>query len=444
MRQTGAVSLPEPSRRDTRLDPYVDAYAERTHGLQVSAVRALFAVANRPEVVSLAGGMPNIADLPREALGRAVDRLIAERGTQAMQYGSGQGEPFMREKIVEVMAEEQIQAHADDIVVTCGSQQALDLITRVFCDPGDVVLAEGPAYVGALGTFHAYQCQVVHVAMDEHGLDPVALRAALISLRAAGKRVKFLYTIPNFQNPSGVTQPVERRREIIAVAKEHDLLILEDNPYGLLSLEGDPLPALRSMDADNVVYLGSFSKIFAPGFRVGWALAPHAVREKLVLTQEAATLCPPVFSQFAIATYLDEFDWRSQIVVYRDMYRERRDAMMAGLRDHMLEGTTWTHPTGGFFVWVTLPEGLDSQAMLPRAVTARVAFTPGTAFYADGLGSRNMRLSFCFPTPERIYEGTRRLGEVIQSEQDMHLTFGLDLDTARHHEIPTGPAPDIS
>ncbi len=444
MRQSGAVSLPEPSRRDTRLDPYIDAYAQRTHGLTVSAVRALFAVANRPEVVSLAGGMPNIADLPREALGRAVDRLIAERGTQAMQYGSGQGEPFMREKIVEVMAEEQIHAHADDIVVSCGSQQALDLVTRVFCDPGDVVLAEGPSYVGALGTFRAYQCQIVHVAMDDAGIDPVALRGALVSLKAAGKRVKFLYTIPNFQNPTGVTQTVERRRAIIEVAKEHDLLIIEDNPYGLLTLEANPLPALRSMDADNVLYLGSFSKIFAPGFRVGWALAPHAVREKLVLTQEAATLCPPVFSQFAIATYLDEFDWRGQITVYRDMYRQRRDAMLEGLADHMLEGTTWTNPNGGFFVWVTLPEGLDSQAMLPRAVTARVAYTPGTAFYADGLGSRNMRLSFCFPTPERIYEGTRRLGEVLEQELQMHRTFGIGAESLRHLDLTTGPAPDIS
>jgi len=438
------VTLPEPSRRDTRLDPYIDAYAERTHGLTVSAVRALFAVANRPEVVSLAGGMPNIADLPREALGRAVDRLIAERGTQAMQYGSGQGEPFMREKIVEVMAEEHIRAHADDVVVTCGSQQALDLVTRVFCDPGDVVLAEAPSYVGALGTFHAYQCQVVHVAMDDAGLDPVALRGALVSLKAAGKRVKFLYTIPNFQNPTGVTQTVERRRAILEIAREHDLLIIEDNPYGLLTLGPAPLPALRSMDADNVIYLGSFSKIFAPGFRVGWVLAPHAVREKLVLTQEAATLCPPVFSQFAIATYLDEFDWRSQITVFRDMYRARRDAMLAGLEEHMLEGTTWTQPDGGFFVWVTLPEGLDSQAMLPRAVTARVAYTPGTAFYADGMGSRNMRLSFCFPTPERILEGTRRLGEVLVQEQEMHRTFGLGTTTTRHHDLTAGPAPDIS
>lgn len=438
------MTLPEPSRRDTRLDPYIDAYAERTHGLTVSAVRALFAVANRPEVVSLAGGMPNIADLPREALGRAVDRLIAERGTQAMQYGSGQGEPFMREKIVEVMAEEHIRAHADDVVVTCGSQQALDLVTRVFCDPGDVVLAEAPSYVGALGTFHAYQCQVVHVAMDDAGLDPVALRGALVSLKAAGKRVKFLYTIPNFQNPTGVTQTVERRRAILEIAREHDLLIIEDNPYGLLTLGPAPLPALRSMDADNVIYLGSFSKIFAPGFRVGWVLAPHAVREKLVLTQEAATLCPPVFSQFAIATYLDEFDWRTQITVFRDMYRARRDAMLAGLEEHMLEGTTWTHPDGGFFVWVTLPEGLDSQAMLPRAVTARVAYTPGTAFYADGMGSRNMRLSFCFPTPERILEGTRRLGEVLVQEQEMHRTFGLGTTTTRHHDLTAGPAPDIS
>lgn len=438
------MSLPEPSRRDTRLDSYVDAYAERTHGLQVSAVRALFAVANRPEVVSLAGGMPNITDLPREALAKAVDRLITDRGTQAMQYGSGQGEPFMRDRIVEVMAEEDVHAHADDVVVTCGSQQALDLVTRVFCDPGDVVLAEGPSYVGALGTFHAYQCEVVHIGMDDEGIDPVALRVALVSLRAAGRRVKFLYTIPNFQNPTGVTQTLRRRHEVIAIAREYDLLIVEDNPYGLLTLDAEPLPALRSLDADHVLYLGSFSKIFAPGFRVGWALAPHAVREKLVLTQEAATLCPPVFSQFAIATYLDEFDWRAQIDVFRGMYRERRDAMMSGLTQHMPEGTTWTHPTGGFFVWVTLPEGLDSQAMLPRAVNARVAYTTGTAFYADGLGSRNMRLSFCFPTPERILEGTRRLGEVMEQELQLHRTFGLGSEPLRHHDLTAGPAPDIS
>ncbi len=439
------MSLPEPvQRRDTVLDPWIDTYAERTHGLTVSAVRALFAVANRPEVVSLAGGMPNIADLPREAIGEAISSLIRERGTQAMQYGSGQGEPFMREQITQVMAEEAITAHPDDVVVSCGSQQALDLVTRVFCDPGDVILAEAPSYVGAIGTFRAYQVQVVHVAMDEFGIVPQALREAVAACRSAGKRIKFLYTIPNYQNPTGVTQTIERRRELIAIAHELDLLIVEDNPYGLLAIEGEPLPALRSMDAERVVYLGSFSKTFAPGFRVGWALAPHAVREKLTLAQESATLAPPVFSQFAISTYLHQFDWRGQIQVYRDMYRARRDAMLQGLAENMPDGSTWTHPTGGFFVWVTLPEGLDSQAMLPRAVSARVAYVPGPAFYADGMGSRNMRLSYCFPTPERIIEGTRRLGEVLRDELDTLHTFGISAGEHLYRDVTAGPAPDIT
>ncbi|WP_298132147.1 PLP-dependent aminotransferase family protein [Micropruina sp.] len=439
------MSLPEPvQRRDTVLDPWIDTYAERTHGLTVSAVRALFAVANRPEVVSLAGGMPNIADLPREAIGEAISSLIRERGTQAMQYGSGQGEPFMREQITQVMAEEAITAHPDDVVVSCGSQQALDLVTRVFCDPGDVILAEAPSYVGAIGTFRAYQVQVVHVAMDEFGIVPQALREAVAACRSAGKRIKFLYTIPNYQNPTGVTQTIERRRELIAIAHELDLLIVEDNPYGLLAIEGEPLPALRSMDAERVVYLGSFSKTFAPGFRVGWALAPHAVREKLTLAQESATLAPPVFSQFAISTYLHQFDWRGQIQVYRDMYRARRDAMLQGLAENMPDGSTWTHPTGGFFVWVTLPEGLDSQAMLPRAVSARVAYVPGPAFYADGMGSRNMRLSYCFPTPERIIEGTRRLGEVLRDEIDTLHTFGISAGEHLYRDVTAGPAPDIT
>jgi DNA-binding transcriptional MocR family regulator len=282
--------------------------------------------------------------------------------------------------------------------------------------------------------------------MDDAGIVPEMLRHAVVTLRAAGRKVKFLYTIPNFQNPTGVSQTVERRQQIVALAHELDLLLLEDNPYGLLTLDADPLPALRALDSERVVYLGSFSKTFAPGFRVGWVLAPHAVREKLVLTQEAATLCPPVFSQFAIANYLDNFDWRGQIVAFRDMYRARRDAMLQGLTEYMPPGSSWTHPKGGFFVWLTLPEGLDSQAMLPRAVTARVAYTPGTAFYADGLGSRNIRLSFCFPTPERIIEGLRRLGEVIEAEQQTHATFGIDAKAAPpiHRDLATGPAPDIN
>lgn len=434
------MSLPESHRRDTRLDHYASSYAQRTQGMRASAVRALFSVANRPEVVSLAGGMPNINDLPLQEIGASIGELIATRGPQAMQYGSGQGEPFIREQICEVMALEGVQAHPDDVTITAGSQQGLDLVTRIFCDPGDVVLAEAPSYVGALGTFGSYQAEVVHVAMDADGLQPDALRAAALSVRAAGKRAKFLYTIPNFNNPSGITMTLERRTQVLEVCKELDILVVEDNPYGLLTLDSEPVPAIRSLDEEQVIYLGSFSKTFAPGFRVGWVLAPHAVREKLVLAQESATLCPPVFSQYAISTYLSTQDWKGQIVAFKDMYRARRDAMLGALREYMPPGTTWTEPKGGFFVWVTLPEGLDSQAMLPRAVTARVAYTPGTAFYADGLGSRNMRLSYCFPTPDRIREGVRRLADVVNREMELHQTFGLDHSPVHRRNI--GPGPD--
>lgn len=426
-----AVPSGEPARSGrpslhTRLDDYVDRYAERTHAMKASEIRALFAVASRPEVVSLAGGMPNISGLPLDVIGETLGDLVKSRGTTAMQYGSGQGDPTLREQICAVMALEGISAHPDDVVVTVGSQQAVDLVTRVFCDPGDVVLCEAPSYVGALGVFGAYECDVVHVAMDDDGLVPEALEQAIAAVRASGKRLKFLYTIPNFHNPAGVTLSPDRRERVIEICRQADLLILEDNPYGLLGFDADPLPALRSVEADHIVYLGSFSKTFAPGFRVGWALAPHAVREKLVLAQESATLCPPAFSQFAVSAYLAEYDWRRQIKEFSELYRDRRDAMLEALAEYMPPTATWTTPRGGFYVWLTLPEGLDAKAMLPRAVTQRVAYVPGTAFYADGFGSRCMRLSYCFPTPERIREGVRRLGEVIAAELELRQTFGAD------------------
>ena len=213
-----------------------------------------------------------------------------------MQYGSGQGDPHLREQICEVMRLEGIEAHPDDVVVTVGSQQAVDLVTRIFCDPGDVVICEAPSYVGALGVFKAYECDVVHVEMDEHGLVPVGAARGDRARAGGRKRIKFVYTIPNYHNPAGVTLAAERRAEILEICREADVLVLEDNPYGLLGFDEEPHRALRADEADGVIYLGSFSKTFAPGFRVGWALAPHAVREKLVLAQESATLCPPSFS----------------------------------------------------------------------------------------------------------------------------------------------------
>jgi 2-aminoadipate transaminase len=431
-----------PAGRQTRLDTYVDRYAARTKGMSASEIRALFAVASRPEVVSLAGGMPNISGLPLDVVGAALHELVLDRGAVAMQYGPGQGDPTLRDQICEVMRPEGIAAHPDDVVVTVGSQQAVDLVTRVFCDPGDVVLCEAPSYVGALGVFRAYECEVVHVEMDDDGLVPEALRQAIAVSRSAGKSIKYLYTIPNYHNPAGVTLSAGRRPEILDICADADLLILEDNPYGLLGFQAEPYRALRADDADRIVYLGSFSKTFAPGFRVGWALAPHAVREKLVLAQESATLCPPVFSQFAVSTYLATHDWQGQIKQFRETYRERRDSMLDALADHMPADATWTRPKGGFYVWLTLPEGLDAKAMLPRAVTERVAYVPGTAFYADGFGSRCMRLSYCHPSPERIREGVRRLAAVIQAETELRETFGAALP--RQPRGYEGPNTDLS
>lgn len=426
----------------TSLDRHVQRYAQRTSGMRASAIRALFAVANRPEVVSLAGGMPYLRSLPLESLAAEAAGLVAQEGLVALQYGSGQGIPELREQICQVMALEGIRAHPDDVMVTVGSQMALDLTTRIFIDPGDVILAEAPSYVGALGTFHSYQAEVVHVAMDDDGLIPEALVAAIDAVRAAGRRAKLLYTIPNFHNPAGVTLADDRRSVIADICRTAGVAVLEDNPYGLLGFDGRPRRAIRANDAENVVYLGSFSKTFAPGLRVGWVLAPHAVREKLVLANEAATLNPPVFNQMLISRYLANFDWLSQIKEYRQTYAERRDTMLAALADLMPEGTAWTSPEGGFYVWVTLPEGFDASAMLPRAVTARVAYVPGTAFYADGLGTRQLRLSYCFPPPDRITEGIRRLAGVIADELEVMRTFGTS--PARLVAGPSSPAPDTA
>jgi 2-aminoadipate transaminase len=412
--------------RGTWLDHWHSAYAARAHGMRASEIRALFSVASRPEVVSLAGGMPYIAGLPMATIAETTERLLRERGAQALQYGSGQGEAELREPIVDVMKLEGVDAHPDDVVVTTGSQQALDIVTRIFVDPGDVVVAEAPSYVGALGVFRSYQADVVHTPMDEHGLVPEALEETLAGLREEGRRVKLLYTVPNFHNPAGVTLAADRRASVVDIAARHGVLVLEDNPYGLLGFDGQTHPALQGLNPDGVVYLGSFSKTFAPGYRVGWAVAPHAVRERLVLASESSILCPSMMGQLSIATYLRTSDWRGQIKVYRELYRERRDAAVEALAEFLPEAS-WTVPEGGFYTWVTLPEGLDARAMLPRAITARVAYVPGTAFFADGQGSGHLRLSYCFPTPERIREGVRRLASVVTAELELVEIFGAGL-----------------
>ncbi len=422
-----------------RLDPWVDTYASRAKVMTASEIRSLFAVASRPEVVSLAGGMPFVSALSHEIMGDTFSRIIKEKGNIALQYGSGQGEAGLREQITEVVALTKVQTHPDDVVITAGSQMAIDLIVRVFCNPNDVVFVESPSYVGALGVFRAYECDVVHVASDELGLNPTALEEAIKTAVKLGKTPKLIYTIPTFQNPSGLTQDEKRRKEILEVGKRNNILIVEDDPYNLLAFDGTVPRAIRADDADGVVYLGSFSKTIAPGMRVGWAVAPHGIREKLVLASESVMLCPSNLVQLAISDYLKNQPWLEQVKVFRELYLERRDALLDSMKLHFPAGTTWTEPQGGFYSWVTLPEGFDATAMLPRAVSALVAYVPGTGFYADQQGSRNLRLSFCYPTPERIKEGVRRLGEVIRQEIDLRNTFGVTGNLSTQNSDLTAP-----
>jgi 2-aminoadipate transaminase len=423
----------------SRIDPYFDQYAERARGMVASEIRALFAVTARPEIVSLAGGSPYVTALPLDAVGDMVGQLIADHGSVALQYCTAQGDVGLREKICEVMSLEGIRAHPDDVVVTVGSQQALDLITRIFVDPGDVVLAEAPSYVGALGSFAAYQADVVHVAMDDDGLIPEALEDTIQRLTAAGRRIKFLYTVPNYQNPAGVTLAPRRRPRILEICQAAGLLIIEDNPYGLLGFDGEPLRSLRADDAEGVVYLGTFSKTFAPGVRVGWAAAPPAIRDKLVLAAESAVLCHSSFSQLVVGEYLTTQPWREQVKDFRELYRRRRDAMLDALTAQMPDGCRWTTPAGGFYVWLELPDGINAKAMLPRAVSSRVAYVPGTGFYAGGGGADHLRLSYCFPPPDRIREGVRRLASVIEAEIDLCATFGAMAPSGRTGPETPGP-----
>jgi DNA-binding transcriptional MocR family regulator len=409
----------EPTRIHTGVvENLTQRFAHRAEHMKPSEIRSLFAVASRPEIVSLAGGMPNLSALPMEMMASVVEKLIKDNGAEALQYGSGQGHPRLREQICDMMALEGIRAHPDDVIVTTGSQQALDLISRIFIDPNDVVLVEAPSYVGALGTFRQYEAQVVHVAMDEHGLIPGALREAIATTRATGHKIKFLYLIPNYQNPAGVLLPADRRTEILEICREAKIFVVEDNPYGLLGFDKPSPNAMRAEDSENVIYLGSFSKTIAPGFRVGWALVPQSLKEKLVIASESSILCPSNFTQLAISSYLADQPWRDQIASFAKLYKVRRDAALEALEQHFPKSATWTKPEGGFYIWVTLPPEIDTNALMPKAIVAKVAYVPGTAFYADGFGSWSMRLSYCHPTPERIKEGIKALGGVIQNEMD--------------------------
>jgi 2-aminoadipate transaminase len=383
--------------------------------MTASEVRALFAVASRPEVISLAGGMPFVQALPSEELLEVVQKVIRDRGSVALQYGGGSGQEGLKLRLSELMGEEGVVADPSSILVTVGAQQALDLAGKVFIDPGDLVAIEAPSYVGALAAFGAFQPRYLQIPMDDDGLIVEAFEEAL----AAGARPTFLYVCPNFHNPAGVTLSLERRRRVVELCRAANIPIVEDNAYGLLRFEGDGLPPLKALDPDNVIYLGSLSKVFCPGIRVGWMFAPAAVLERLVLFKEAADLCSSNLNQLVAEEWLsDGRRWRTSLSGLVDVYRSRRDAMVEALEAGFPPGSRWTRPRGGFYVWAALPPGTDTRALLPSAVERGVAYVPGTAFYPDGSGADRLRLAFCYPTEDAIREGVRRLGDLLR-EQDL-------------------------
>ncbi len=398
------------------IDRFVDLYASRTAGMSASEVRALFAVAARPEVVSLAGGMPFVEGLPIDDLEQVMREVLEQHGANALQYVGGQGHLALRERLVTLMHEEDIAADPDDMVITTGAQQALDLVGKIFVDPGDLIAVEAPAYVGALTAFGAYEPAYLQLDIDADGMIVDQLEDALVR----GERPKFVYTCPNFGNPSGVTLSYARRQRLVELCREASVPIIEDNPYGLLRFEGDPIPSLRTLDPDNVLYLGTVSKVFSPGVRVGWALGEPSVVQRLILAKEAADLCGSSLTMLVTERYFSTDRWRRNLSGLVETYRIRRDAMLDAIAEHFPDSATWTRPLGGFYVWVSLPEGIDTRAMLAAAVERRVAYVPGTAFYPDGRGRNQMRLAFCHPTPERIREGVARLGSLLADESRLY------------------------
>lgn len=402
-------------QRATAASTHEHLFSARAANIKQSAVRDVFDVSMRAGLVSLAGGNPYLQSLPLERLGATASTLITEHGLEALQYGGGQGTLELRTQICEVMAAEGItDALPENVVITAGSQSAQDVATKIFCNPGDVILVEDPTYVGALNTFEAYQVDAQTVEMDENGLIPEELERRIAELRAAGKSIKLLYTIPSFNNPSGITLAPERRQRVVDICKANNILILEDNPYGLLRFDDAVIRPLRADNPDDVIYTGSFSKIFGPGLRVGWALVPAHLQRKFYLASEAVILCPPTLNQMLLSAYLRDYDWRAQIDTYRALYQERCEALLAALEKYMPDDVTWTRPGGGFFVWVTLPAHVDTYPLLHKAIEAGVVFIPGAAFTPLDTPNNNLRLAFSAVSSENIAEGVRRLAPVLQ------------------------------
>jgi 2-aminoadipate transaminase len=392
--------------------------------MQSSVMRDMMAITARPEVISLAGGLPDTSTFPPDTFAAVTTRIAGESCAKALQYGPTEGLAETKDCILEVMAAEDMPVDADDVVVTTGGQQVIDLVTKTLIDPGDVIVAEGPTYPGAVPTFSSYQAEVVQIDMDADGMRVDLLEEALERLDREGRRPKFIYTVPSFQNPAGVTMSLPRRQRLVEIAHHRELLVLEDNPYGLLRYEGGPLPPLYALDGGVfVMYLGTFSKILSPGIRLGWVVAPPPVLEKINLGKQAADLCTSTLSQLMVRAYFEEGRWRNYVESLTDVYRRRRDTMLDALAEHFPPQAEWTRPGGGLFIWATLPDFIDTTDLLARALRENVAFVPGEGAYLDGRGRSAMRLNFSGSDEHRIREGVRRIGEVVSEQVALYGTL---------------------
>ncbi len=385
--------------------------------MRSSAMRDMMAITARPEVISLAGGLPDTSAFPPETFGAEMERITAGSVAEVLQYGPTEGLEMTREQIARVMAAEGMEVDPVDVTVTTGGQQAIDLITKTLIDPGDILICDAPTYPGAIPTFCSYEAEVIQIACDSDGMRIDLLEETLGGLAAKGRKPKFIYSVPTFQNPGGMTLSIERRRKLVALAAEHEILVVEDNPYGLLRYEGEPLPALHSLDGGNfVVYIGTFSKILSAGLRIGWIVSPPPIREKVVLGKGGSDLCTSTLTQNFAAHYFAGEQWHDYIQDLISIYRIRRDVMAGAMAEYFPHGATWSKPEGGLFIWATMPEVLDTEDLLAKALTRGVAFVPGTSAYVDGRGENSMRLNFSGVEEDEIIEGIRRIGTVAREQ----------------------------